>query len=314
MPVKARHLPDYRAHRPDLPGAPTYRVKARDYSGSMEVEFFFDSAMATTFWGFWKTDLVEGGMWFNCVWPALKAGGLVVSFAAPPVFKHVYDGAYRVTATVYVRGASLPVAINDAEPLLFFGYKTGDIGNPFVVDGDPVTAHDDFLAAITGAGFLDFEAYTTTEAFAATTLGPFALTAGQAGNSLSFTSVSPGLVATFAVDDLGDGLGRYNTTPGGTNMLVMADNLLITFASPRSSFGCYLTDVGDFNGVVHITVTDSAGAHVYDPAFNYSGLGDASLAFWGIVNPRPITSISITSTVVSGSPDAIGIDDIIVGT
>lgn len=110
MPIRARHVPDEaRAFRSDLPGSASYKVKTRDYSGTEEVEFLFDATMASTFYTFWKDTLLEGGVAFNCSWPALKQGGLVVRFLTVPVFKHVYNGAYRVTAVVLVRGASLPV-------------------------------------------------------------------------------------------------------------------------------------------------------------------------------------------------------------
>lgn len=110
MPIRAKHVPDVeRAFRSDLPGAASYKTKARDYSGVEEVEFLFDATMAATFYTFWRDTLLEGGVAFNCSWPALKQGGLVVKFLRAPVFKHVYNGAYRVTAVVLVRGASLPV-------------------------------------------------------------------------------------------------------------------------------------------------------------------------------------------------------------
>jgi hypothetical protein len=109
-PEQARHIPNPgRVHRSSPPGPYNYAIKERDYSGTMELEFFYDATMSAVFFDFWKNSLIEGGMSFNCNWPALKQGGLVVQFITEPTFKHVYNGAYRISVVAQVRGATQPV-------------------------------------------------------------------------------------------------------------------------------------------------------------------------------------------------------------
>lgn len=109
LPELSQHAPRVRAATSDLPGADSYSVREYDYGGEIEVEFFFNAAQAPVFWSWWKTDLIRGGLWFNCSWPSIRPGALVAQFVGPPVEKHLYDGAFRVTAKVQVRGAALPV-------------------------------------------------------------------------------------------------------------------------------------------------------------------------------------------------------------
>lgn len=108
-PTKADHKPRYRVHQSDLPGPTSYSSRETDYSGTLDVEFFFTAEQAEEFYTWWKTALAYGGCWFSCSWPALRPGSMVCQFLAEPSFDHVYMGAHRVSATVQVRGASLPV-------------------------------------------------------------------------------------------------------------------------------------------------------------------------------------------------------------
>lgn len=108
-PVKAGHTPKARVSATDLPGPGTYESRERDYSGTMAVEFFLTAEQAAEFYIWWRDDLIEGGRWFNCTWPSLRPGPMVVQFLQEPVFNHVYGGATRVSGVVQVRGASLPV-------------------------------------------------------------------------------------------------------------------------------------------------------------------------------------------------------------
>ena len=109
QPRRARHAGANRVQASDLPGKSAYASRERDYTGTLELEFFFDSTASATFYTFWKDTILKGGYSFNASWPALKAGGLVVKLITEPSFKHVYDGAYVVSFTAEVRGASLPV-------------------------------------------------------------------------------------------------------------------------------------------------------------------------------------------------------------
>lgn len=115
-PTKAAHNPKPRISSPRLPGAADYLARERDYSGTMDVEFFLDSTQAAAFYAWWKTDLAQGGLWFNANWPAMRPGFLTLQFLSEPTFTHAYNGAHRVSATVQVRGESLEV-VNLVDPL-----------------------------------------------------------------------------------------------------------------------------------------------------------------------------------------------------
>jgi len=109
-PTKAFHRPKDRVMASDLPGKATYSQRERDYAGTVDVEFFFTAEQAAAFFAWWRDDLLYGGKLFSAVWPALRPGPLVYQFASNVTHRHVYLGAYRVSATVEIRGASeLPV-------------------------------------------------------------------------------------------------------------------------------------------------------------------------------------------------------------
>jgi hypothetical protein len=107
--MKSVHTPKARASSSSLPGLGAYSARERDYSGTQDVEFFLDATQAAAWYTWWKSDLKEGGLWFNANWPALRPGFMALQFITEPVFTHVYGGAHRVSATVQVRGASLEV-------------------------------------------------------------------------------------------------------------------------------------------------------------------------------------------------------------
>lgn len=108
-PVKAGHSPRSGLSSTDLPGPELHVVRQVDYSGTLAVDFFFTAEQTETFFDWWRIDLEQGGSWFNCSWPALRPGLMACKFKEPPVLRHVYNGAHRVSATVQVRGATLPV-------------------------------------------------------------------------------------------------------------------------------------------------------------------------------------------------------------
>ena len=102
-PTRLTHRPNMRAVISDLPGRPALASKERSYSGAADVEFFFNSTQAAEFYAWWNEALARGGYWFNTSWPAVLPGLNTCQFVTDPVFTHVYDGAFKVSATVQVR-------------------------------------------------------------------------------------------------------------------------------------------------------------------------------------------------------------------
>lgn len=108
-PSRLGHKPKARNFLTDLEGPAAYLNRERDLTGKADVEFFFTAEQAAEFYVWWRDDLLCGGHAFNCSWPALTAGPMVVQFLTEPTFEHVYMGAYRIASSVAIRGASLAV-------------------------------------------------------------------------------------------------------------------------------------------------------------------------------------------------------------
>ena len=102
-PTRLIHRPNMRAVISDLPGRPALASKERSYSGAADVEWFFNSAQAAEFYAWWNEALARGGYWFNTSWPAVLPGLNTCQFITDPVFLHVYNGAFKISATLQVR-------------------------------------------------------------------------------------------------------------------------------------------------------------------------------------------------------------------
>lgn len=113
-----------RARSSGLPGKALYAAAERDFSGTVEVEFFLNAAQAAEWYAWWAADLNEGGYWFNASWPKLSAGLGVYRIKEPPAFSHLYNGAYTVTCAVQVRGRSKTVYIPEDD--IYYNPVAGD--------------------------------------------------------------------------------------------------------------------------------------------------------------------------------------------
>ena len=164
-PTRALHSPKRRVSESDIPGPASYSRREADYAGTMDVEFFMNSVEAALFYSWWKDDLVYGGCWFNCSWPAMRPGRLVCQFKTEPVITHVFNGAYRYSAQVQVRGASEVVESFDplwGNVVLLMRFNSNFIdekghafsadGTSFVSPGKWGQAVDLGGAAVTGGG------------------------------------------------------------------------------------------------------------------------------------------------------------------
>ncbi len=85
-PSRLGHKPKPRNFMTDLEGPAAYLNRERDLSGKAEVEFFFTAEQAAVFYAWWRDELLYGGMSFNCSWPAIRSGPMVVQFLATQIF------------------------------------------------------------------------------------------------------------------------------------------------------------------------------------------------------------------------------------
>lgn len=104
--------PKVRARSSGLPGVERYTAPERDYYGTLSVNFFFSRDQAAIFKAWWDTNK---GYWFNAVWPRLSPALIVYRILGVPTFNHVFDGAYRVSMKVELRGISLAVGVGCTE-------------------------------------------------------------------------------------------------------------------------------------------------------------------------------------------------------
>lgn len=160
-PTQLTSEPKVRARNSGLPGVESYTAPERDYYGTVSVNFFFDRNQAAVFKAWWDTNK---GYWFNALWPRLSHSLSVYRILGVPTFTHVYDGAYRVSARLELRGASLEVSVPDfcdpnwAYRALLAVFETGtlssqnppvfsNVGNTLFIEGNPGfggTSDEDF--------------------------------------------------------------------------------------------------------------------------------------------------------------------------
>lgn len=157
-PTKASHTPKVRNFATDLEGPADYVNRERDFTRTIAVEFFFTAEQAAIFYAWWRDDLLFGGAWFNCNWPSLRPGPMVAQFITEPDFDHVYNGAHRISLLTQIRGASAAISAGGPEPVftVYFGENEAPEG---VVSGAPLTARDEFLAAVPTSETLTFETF-----------------------------------------------------------------------------------------------------------------------------------------------------------
>lgn len=129
---------------------------------------------------------------------------------------------------------------------------------------------------------------------------------------------------TAIVSIVSDGLGRYNTTSGGTNYLnfmATSDGIFpitplsltrFEFSPPISCFGTYLTDLGDFNGSISLKLYASDLTTHTKILSNGTGESNGFLTFYGFVDTqKTYTKIEF---ICSAPLDEIwGMDDIVYG-
>lgn len=70
-----------------------------------------DEDVAALWQAWWEVDLVEGGIWFDAVWPLPRGWvSAIRKFVEPPSWEFIPSGRWRVTATFELRGVGeLPI-------------------------------------------------------------------------------------------------------------------------------------------------------------------------------------------------------------
>lgn len=115
-PQTGTFTPADRVRRSDLSGLMQFAGRERDFRGQQDVTFTFSANEAAAFNAWWASTLSRGGLWFNATsWPLPPAwsGQAVRRFLSPPQWSALGAGYWRVSASVEVRGRSLPAQTYD---------------------------------------------------------------------------------------------------------------------------------------------------------------------------------------------------------
>jgi hypothetical protein len=120
-------------------------------------------------------------------------------------------------------------------------------------------------------------------------------------------------------------LGRYNMTPDLPlrpdfepdygRWLEATATFAYSFSIPINSFGCYITDAGDFGGQLTIELYSGATLVHSVQLFPRDGMlaGNGNLSFWGIQRITPFDRIRFVVVQDGGTTDVLGFDQIYVG-
>ena len=121
-------------------------------------------------------------------------------------------------------------------------------------------------------------------------------------------------------------LGRFDTSsnpPATGTWFETSNKVEIKLKTPSNAFGLYLLDLGDFDGVVAITLTDTEklesktiNTDIGDPA---SGEGDANILFYGVYTDGLFDQVTLSLTQAHCPEqeecpvDVVGLDSLVYG-
>lgn len=223
---------------------------------------------------------------------------------------------FALTAcSLFFAGAAL------AAPTTYYGFDESPQGQ-VPTDGESYAVRSQFLSDLKG-GTVAGESFESYE-YRST---PATLFGGKA--SLSVADVQGrSQIGKETFDDGGVSSGRFNTTPEGQYFWESSRSFTLTFATAINAFGFYATDVGDFDGLLTVTI-DGEPYDVYGDGGSTGSrtsltttadtdpdATNGSLIFWGIVDlEKAFSEIVITITQNQGDDaDALGFDDLLVAT
>ena len=217
----------------------------------------------------------------------------------------MFKKLFSVTAVAGV--ALMSAGAAQAAVTTYFGENLNPLQR---VVGSPLTARNSFNTSVTGAtvGTQNFEGFSLLQA------GPLALNFALAGGNFAATLAGAG-----AIHNENPFAGRFNTTGASTTAAAagkwwdVQGAFSITFASAITAFGFYGTDIGDFNGQVIVTLTDTAGVNtaITIPNTTNADPDVGTLLFWGFSdNAKSYTKITFSNTATT--LDSFGFDDMVV--
>jgi hypothetical protein len=217
-------------------------------------------------------------------------------------------------------------------PIIHYGANTaGDAAK--TVTGAALTARNSFVAALASSGLCDFEANSLGSAPAAMALAftgaLSSVTATITCNQYDSTHTTVAVSTSDMIDNSGAS-ARWNTTPSGSKWYEFTDEVVIQLSAPVTAVGFYITDLGNQNATLRVTLrkADGTGISHYVPKGTSLPETASLLRFWGVTGETSFTQIILqtvyytTLTVlefenpvfhVKGTPDMVGLDDLLIG-
>jgi len=207
--------------------------------------------------------------------------------------KNIHRNAIALALYAAALGAA------QAVPVTYFGENQAAAGN---VSGSPTTARAAFLSNLSSN--ISSEGFETKPVLA---VAPIDLLFTGSGGSLAATLTGEGEIA----DD--KSTGRFNTTTGGSKWWDVGGAFIINFTTPIAAFGFFGTDIGDFDGQIELSLTDTNNAVTKLTVNNTrKGLEVGALLFFGFIDTQTqYKSISFGNTATG--VDGFGFDDMVIG-
>lgn len=197
-----------------------------------------------------------------------------------------------------------------AAPIVYFGQDKST--SQSVVGTVSLAARGAFLSQLSGVGNETFESFSPGTAAPLNLNFPNGLTAQLNGSNCIDTTTGVGFCGGVGTTNP----GRWATS--GTNFWEVNSGgaFTITFGTEISAFGFYATDVGDFNGQLVVTLTDSNNVETSFTVDHSQGIGneDNSLLFWGFIDQnKTYKSAAFSDAGGASSADIFGFDDMVIG-
>jgi hypothetical protein len=224
---------------------------------------------------------------------------------------------YRSLGSIVRITASMVLMSSAANAATFSGYDTNPTNGIRLTN--PVNsqmAFDNFSANLNGTT-------VTTESFETIPVGTFidGLSTQISGTTANFSYKKPDLTTANAststqVQQTTTLLsnGAYPTDGLRLISINSANTLSITFSNSIAAFGYFGTDLGDSGNTLTMQFFDSANNLVSSSAIGNTGSANSSEFFFGFIADNPTQEFTKVVFSNSSSGDAIGIDQIKIGT
>lgn len=214
-------------------------------------------------------------------------------------------------------------------PVVHYGANTEADAAKTVI-GAALTARNAFAAAASGLQVCDFESMTVGP------VGPAAaisfgggVTGTISGNQYNSTHTTISASTTDVIANSGASL-RWNTTSGGSKWYEFTDEVVIQLSAAVNAVGFYITDLGNQNATLRVTLrrADGTGVAYYLPKAAALPGAASLLRFWGVTGEVQFTQVILQTVYyttltageyenpvfhVKGTPDMVGIDDLLIG-